>query len=184
MINKDLWDTLDVVQKSMLITHELIYRELSTPGYAHQTSESVRYFNALIQSENLGQTSVKDYLLALQELRFAQADCQGFVILLGSKNANGGWRSFNIEFYDSNYVSHAILQSEQNYRRGEFSFSNRCPDLETDSYNKYIGFYPNGDVKYISLDAKVFHFCELPSWQNKTALQWNFGLGFVLSAME
>lgn len=184
MINRDLWDTLDVVQKSLLITHELIYRELTAPGYGHQTSESVRYFNALIHSENLAQISTKDYLLALQELRFLQADYQGFVILLGTKTSAGGWKAFNIEFYDSNSVSHAVLQSEQNFRKGAFQFANRCPELDIEGYNNYVGFYPNGDLQYISLDPMRFRTCTLPSWNNLSAHQWTFGLGFELTQAQ
>lgn len=46
LIDKDLWDRMDEVQKAILILHEIIYRDnLSGNSSDHQTSEFTRFFN-------------------------------------------------------------------------------------------------------------------------------------------
>ena len=87
LVSKDLWQTLDDDSKAALILHEVIYREGIGLGFTN--SVSVRYFNSLIFSHELDQTTSKDFVSILQTLSFPgdvdHLDADGYVTQSGSR---------------------------------------------------------------------------------------------------
>lgn len=57
----DYWKTLSIQQKAVAIVHEVLYNEVLSASRAVKTSESVRYFNALLLSDTLKSLNGDEY---------------------------------------------------------------------------------------------------------------------------
>lgn len=84
--NKDLWDQMDDNHRGATVLHELILREARLPENNHDTSEASRFLNATILSNQIEAMATQTFVEMLGKLRFAQADANGFSILLSNMN--------------------------------------------------------------------------------------------------
>ena len=89
LINKDIWDQMDTVQRAALVMHELILREAKLPENAHEDSYRTRYFNGLLAANMVSGITSKKYgeLIRLLELR--RFDAYGIeMVRTGVRSAN------------------------------------------------------------------------------------------------
>ena len=75
VINKEIWDHFDLINKASLIMHELLYKEALT--YRHKNSQQVRYFNSLLLND--------DFLTDFQQ--YTDKEVASFYTLIGFQNA-------------------------------------------------------------------------------------------------
>ncbi len=98
IVDKSLWDAMDLENQAGLILHEVIYTDAIR--YGHTNSISVRYLNGVLPSDRLAGMSIQEYDEWLRTLRLpklVELNSKGmlFVGFLDSTNVMNGNASSN-----------------------------------------------------------------------------------------
>lgn len=80
IIDGDLWSKLDVVTRTGLVLHELIYRETLLAG--HEDSVAARYFHSYLAAGKLQGLDVNEYYSFLKMVGFPDFDYEGLNLLI------------------------------------------------------------------------------------------------------
>lgn len=120
-INGDVWAQLSESQKSALIFHELIYRELLEQDARLQDSTGVRLFNGFLHAPQFDQFHIQDFIQALQRSHFQTAEYRGFQVDLSNNQ--------KVTYYDSQHILSASLGSEL-VVQNEFQTTIHCTKKE------------------------------------------------------
>lgn len=129
IIRKDLWDSLDTINKSMLIMHELIYLDSKSI-----TSENIRFYNILLFSEKIINNNSTSYFNLQNLLNFNSVTYLGVEVDITKK----------IQSYESDQL---LIKKAAPIEGSIFYFKNKEYKL---SYHD-IHFYKNGIPKEFCL---------------------------------
>ncbi len=136
-INKEYWDAMSLDNQAALVVHELVFRETSSE-FGHKTSQSARYFHALVEANQLADMNVTNYIKTLRTLEFQNADFGGFKIELRSA-----------DFHENGVPSRARILNPTHFSMGKVKIG--IDRNENISVSALAFFYPSGNLR--SLDA-------------------------------
>lgn len=162
-INKDLWNELDTLNQAALVMHELIYREARSFGTYHKTSQSTRVLNAWLNSIDFDKATPRDYLEALQELKFHQASFKGHTILLNKfDRLRGTWLNISLAFHNAETLKTAEIvelntESKKLTQRAPYCIS--FPEIDKLVAKSAI-FDSRGNLTRLTIAMPEDLFCE------------------------
>jgi hypothetical protein len=129
-IDRSLWDRLPLRDQAALVMHELVYREFSAPPLPHKTSESTRYFNAMLNSLELNKMTMRGYYKKLQEINILTGQAYGVDILVsGWDSERSEWRGFSNTFpklEEGHTYGHFALDANYTFKHGDFAIKPVC----------------------------------------------------------
>lgn len=183
IINQDIYKNLSNDHQAGLILHELIYRTFIP--YGVQESTLVRYFNAIISSNELSKISQLDYLKILGDLPFTYVDKNlifyAASIKLSEKDALNEGRLYEVYKFNSHggeikFAQNHVLELWQNgtiksghpSETSSSSIYKLTEDCELDFDTRFDGgdrlyFDENGRLwKGLTLADPGFHWLCIP----------------------
>ena len=143
LVNQDIWQRLDEVNRAALVVHELILGDAIEDN--HPTSESTRYLNALVLANQLGNYNTRTYIDLLRQLDFYTADYNG--VSIGLWKRYGARREDQVVWRDGRLVSASLPRQFFLQQEGAIGTA-YCPD--TPSQPK-LEFYPDGRLIGVDL---------------------------------
>lgn len=151
-IDLDSWNSLRTIDQAALLIHEFSYREFTQPPNSHATSESARYFNALVNSQELSNMPVSQYLRTLQMLNVVRADYLSNPVLLAVKDrTTNTWHHFPLEFDKDNALSTITYESSATLEQAGATMSSTCSANNGDLLAMGVAYYnPQGLIMSLS----------------------------------
>ncbi len=135
LIDKKLWDMVDLNTQMGLILHEIIYKSAIEKG--HKDSIATRAFNSFILSQDFQSISKEEYDIFLQKNQLTQLEKHPGLLLDQDKN---------ITFYDDK----SIMIAE--FKPGSYIELFGQKILISKKENSKIEFYLDGSIKNVKTD--------------------------------
>ncbi|MBS1971149.1 MAG: hypothetical protein JSU04_12620 [Bdellovibrionales bacterium] len=151
-IDLDSWNSLTVIDQAALLIHEFSYREFAQPPNSHATSESARYFNALVNSQELINMSTSQYLRTLQMLNVVRADYLSNPVLLAVKDrTTSTWYHFPLKFDSDDNLASITYESSATLVQADVTIFSTCSTSNNDLLAMGVAYYnPQGLIMNLS----------------------------------